>query len=117
MKTEQGRGDRRGYKSLALVVAYTEEANLGLLQPGAGGRFYPECSDLPVFQIRIIAIDRTNTHHLTLKELALNYGGGVAVRNNSVHQLTPEPMCLPYYCSKPRIPQLRFPSHCVADLR
>jgi len=39
VKAEQGRGDRRGYKPLALVVAYTEEANLGLLHPGAGGRF------------------------------------------------------------------------------
>jgi putative peptide zinc metalloprotease protein len=72
------------------VVAYAEEADMDRLQVGAEGRFYPEGGDLPVFPVRITAIDRTGTRQLTLAELASNYGGGVAVRKDSEQHLIPE---------------------------
>ena len=72
------------------VVAYAEEADLSRLQRGTKGRFYPEGGDLPAVPVRIIAIDRTGTRQLALTELASKYGGGVAVREDSEHHLTPE---------------------------
>lgn len=72
------------------VVAYTEEADLNRLKPGATGYFYPDGGDLPPLKVRIAAIDRTGTRQLTLTELASTYGGAVAVREDPAHHLIPE---------------------------
>ncbi|MDO9103624.1 MAG: biotin/lipoyl-binding protein [Methylovulum sp.] len=73
----------------ANAVAYTEEADLALLQMGSKGRFYPEGGDLPTFPVQIIAIDQTGTRQLTRAELASIYGGEIAVREDEHHHLIP----------------------------
>ncbi|MGZ5049494.1 MAG: efflux RND transporter periplasmic adaptor subunit [Methylobacter sp.] len=73
-----------------LVVAYVEEADLGRLQPGAEGTFYPNGGDLPPFPVRVHSIDRTGARQLALDELASRYGGAIAVREDNQHRLIPE---------------------------
>lgn len=72
------------------VVAYVEEADLGLMQIGAKGRFYPEGGDLATTPVQIIAIDQTGTRQLSRAELASIYGGEIAAREDEQHHLIPE---------------------------
>ena len=73
-----------------IVVAYTEEADLSRLQIGATAQFYADGGDFATLPLRVIAIDHTGTRQLTLSELASNYGGAIAVREDSEHHLIPE---------------------------
>jgi len=73
-----------------LAVAYAEEADLGRLQPGAEGLFYPDGGDLAAFPVRVQSIDRTGARQLTLVELTSRYGGTIAVREDEQHRLIPE---------------------------
>ncbi|MDP1666336.1 MAG: HlyD family efflux transporter periplasmic adaptor subunit [Methylobacter sp.] len=74
----------------SVVVAYAEEADLGRLQPGAKGYFYPDGGDVPVLSVQVQSIDRTGARQLTLAELASRYGGALAVREDEQHRLIPE---------------------------
>lgn len=74
----------------SVVVAYAEEADLGRLQPGAKGYFYPDGGDVPVLSVQVQSIDRTGARQLTLTELASRYGGAIAVREDDQHRLIPE---------------------------
>ncbi|MDO9270244.1 MAG: HlyD family efflux transporter periplasmic adaptor subunit [Methylobacter sp.] len=76
--------------SNSVVVAYAEEADLGRLQPGAKGYFYPDGGDVPVLSVQVQSIDRTGARQLTLTELASRYGGVLAVREDEQHRLIPE---------------------------
>lgn len=73
-----------------VVTAYAEEADLGRLQPGAKGYFYPDGGDVPVLSVQVRSIDRTGARQLTLAELASRYGGAIAVREDDQHRLIPE---------------------------
>ncbi|MCX7096468.1 MAG: biotin/lipoyl-binding protein [Methylococcales bacterium] len=73
-----------------MVVAYAEEADLGRLERGATGQFYPDGGDLAAFPVRISRIDRIGSRQLALTELASTYGGGIAVREDAEHRLIPE---------------------------
>jgi putative peptide zinc metalloprotease protein len=72
------------------VIGYAEEADLGRLQRGATGYFYPDGGDWATLPVCIMAIDHIGTRQLALTELASLYGGGVAVREDKDHHLIPE---------------------------
>ncbi|MCF7987462.1 MAG: HlyD family efflux transporter periplasmic adaptor subunit [Methylovulum sp.] len=72
------------------VVAFVEEADLGLMQLGAKGRFYPEGGDVATTPVQIITIDQTGTRQLSRAELASVYGGEIAAREDEQHHLIPE---------------------------
>jgi putative peptide zinc metalloprotease protein len=72
------------------VIGYVEEADIGHLEVGGKGRFYPEGGDIKPFPVAIEKIDKVGTRELKVEELASIYGGEIAVREGEEKKLIPE---------------------------
>ena len=72
------------------VEGYVPEADLPHITPGMTGRFYPENSELPVVQVTLKHLDRTNRPILDDPYLASLFGGAIAVRRDEKGRLITE---------------------------
>jgi putative peptide zinc metalloprotease protein len=70
-----------------LVEAYINEDELGRVQTGAAGRFYPENPDLEPVPVRISHINQVNTRELDKPYLASVYGGEIGVQPGAEGEL------------------------------
>ncbi|TWB29632.1 HlyD family efflux transporter periplasmic adaptor subunit [Nitrospirillum bahiense] len=73
-----------------MIEAYVREADLHRVAVGDRGRFRPDQTVTSAVDGRIQDIDDTSTRVLTRRYLASTYGGDIAAREDSQHQLVPE---------------------------
>ncbi|MEA1673350.1 HlyD family efflux transporter periplasmic adaptor subunit [Nitrospirillum sp. BR 11163] len=73
-----------------MIEAYVREADLHRVTVGDAGRFRPDQTVTSAVDGRIQDIDDTSTRVLTRRYLASTYGGDIAAREDSQHQLVPE---------------------------
>ncbi|MDE1149923.1 MAG: HlyD family secretion protein [Azospirillaceae bacterium] len=73
-----------------MIEAYVREADLHRVAVGDEGRFRPDQSVTGAMDGRIQDIDDTSTRVLTRRYLASPFGGDIAAREDSQHQMVPE---------------------------
>ncbi|ASG25359.1 HlyD family efflux transporter periplasmic adaptor subunit [Nitrospirillum viridazoti] len=73
-----------------MIEAYVREADLHRVAVGDRGRFRPDQTVTSAVDGHIQDIDDTSTRVLTRRYLASTYGGDIAAREDSQHQLVPE---------------------------
>ncbi|TWB20405.1 putative peptide zinc metalloprotease protein [Nitrospirillum amazonense] len=73
-----------------MIEAYVREADLHRVALGDRGRFRPDQTVTSAVDGRIQDIDDTSTRVLSRRYLASTYGGDIAAREDSQHQLVPE---------------------------
>ena len=71
------------------LTAYLREAQLGRVQIGARGRFYPQGGAWPSFPVTVTAIAPVAVEHLESAYLASTRGGPIAVREADNGSMTP----------------------------
>lgn len=87
-----------------IIEAYVGEDDLGRVQSGVEGYFYPEGLDWPRMKGQIIRMDLGSATVLSEPALASVYGGGIPVRMDAEGGLIPEQGYFPIQLSIPHPP-------------